>query len=79
MGTRPLGTLCGGALGTWIGWRPTLMVGGVGILLAAAWVVCSDIRALRAPPDMQEDSTSAGTNMVVPMSVFESNAPRTGD
>jgi predicted MFS family arabinose efflux permease len=43
-GTMPLGALLGGALGTWIGLRPTLWVAQIGELLAAGWVIASPLR-----------------------------------
>lgn len=49
-GTIPLGALLGGALGEWIGLRPTLVVGAVGMLLAICSVLFSPVRALRDMP-----------------------------
>lgn len=46
-GTMPLGALLGGALGTWIGLRPTLWVSQVGEVLAAGWVITSPLRGMR--------------------------------
>lgn len=53
-GLLPLGALLGGALGQAIGLRPTLWIGAVASLGAAAWVWLSPLRGLRelpAPPD----------------------------
>ncbi len=60
-GTMPLGALLGGALGTWIGLRPTLWVSQIGEILAAGWVIASPLRAMRDLPayDAVEVSTSA--------------------
>lgn len=49
-GTLPLGGLLGGLLGERIGLRPTLIVGGVGALLACLWLILTPIRGLRAQP-----------------------------
>lgn len=49
-GTMPLGALLGGALGTWIGLRPTLWVSQIGEVLAAGWVIASPLRGLRDLP-----------------------------
>ncbi|MEH1166751.1 MFS transporter [Micromonospora sp. CPCC 205539] len=43
-GIRPLGALVGGALGTTIGLRPTLVVAGLGGVLAVLWLVASPVR-----------------------------------
>lgn len=50
----PIGALAGGAMGTWLGLRATLLVGGVGSLLAVSWVWWSPVRALRAVPEVLE-------------------------
>jgi MFS family permease len=42
----PLGALVGGALGETIGLRPTLLVAGVGILLAGLWIVLSPVPSI---------------------------------
>jgi len=49
-GAIPLGAVMGGVLGQAVGLRPTLMVGGMGMLLGVPWLVCSPIRALRDAP-----------------------------
>ncbi|MEV4658628.1 MFS transporter [Micromonospora sp. NPDC049301] len=43
-GIRPLGALVGGALGTTIGLRPTLVVAGLGGVLAVLWLLASPVR-----------------------------------
>lgn len=43
-GAIPIGSLLGGALGSAIGLRPTLLVGGIGVLLAFIWVALSPLR-----------------------------------
>jgi MFS family permease len=49
-GTMPVGALLGGALGTWIGIRPTLWIGVVGGALAGLFVFFSPLRTLRDVP-----------------------------
>lgn len=44
MGAALLGTLLGGALGEWVGVRPTLFLGGAGTLLAALLLALSPLR-----------------------------------
>jgi MFS family permease len=50
-GTIPLGGLAGGALGTWIGLRPTLVIGAIGGGLAFLWILLSPQRHLREMPE----------------------------
>ena len=50
-GTMPLGALFGGALGTWIGLRPTLWVCAVGSILSSLFVFFSPLRRMRDVPD----------------------------
>jgi hypothetical protein len=50
-GTLPLGSLLGGALGTWIGLRPTIWIGVVGNASAGLFVLFSPLRRLRDVPD----------------------------
>ncbi|MBM0235029.1 MFS transporter [Micromonospora sp. STR1_7] len=45
-GIRPLGALVGGALGTTIGLRPTLVVAGLGGTLAVLWLLASPVRRI---------------------------------
>jgi predicted MFS family arabinose efflux permease len=49
-GTMPLGSLLGGALGTWIGIVPTLWITVAGSALAALWVVASPLIGMRDLP-----------------------------
>ena len=46
-GMRPLGALTGGALGTWLGIRPTLWVAAVGGTLGVLWLLPSPIPRIR--------------------------------
>jgi MFS family permease len=50
-GIRPLGALAGGALGAWIGVRPTLWVATVGALLGSLWLLPSPVLGLRELPE----------------------------
>ena len=50
-GIRPLGSLAGGALGAWIGVRPTLWVASLGALAGVLWLVPSPVPALRELPE----------------------------
>lgn len=50
-GVRPLGALVGGALGTWIGVRPTLWLATAGALLGVLWLLPSPILRLRELPE----------------------------
>jgi MFS family permease len=49
-GTRPLGALAGGALGTAIGLRPTLWIATLGALLAVLWLLPSPVPRIRKLP-----------------------------
>jgi MFS family permease len=49
-GVRPLGALLGGALGAWIGLRPTLWLTGTAALLGVVWLVASPLRDVRELP-----------------------------
>lgn len=58
-GTIPVGTLAGGALGSWLGLRETIVIGGVGTTLAVLWIVFSPQRHLREMPEPIDDETVA--------------------
>ena len=58
-GTIPLGTLAGGALGTWIGLRETIVVGAIGGGLAFLWILFSPQRHLREMPEPIDDDGAA--------------------
>lgn len=49
-GTIPFGALFGGALGTWIGLRPTLWVCAIGVWSASLWLIFSPLRRMRDVP-----------------------------
>ena len=48
--TMPVGALLGGALGSWIGLRPTLWIGAAIMSLTGGWLVASPLRGLRDIP-----------------------------
>ena len=54
-GTIPVGTLAGGALGSWLGLRQTIVIGGIGTTLAVLWIVFSPQRHLREMPEPVDD------------------------
>jgi MFS family permease len=54
-GTIPLGTLAGGALGTWVGLREAIVVGALGSSLSFLWILLSPQRHLRELPEPVED------------------------
>lgn len=53
-GVRPLGSLAGGALGAWIGLRPTLWIACTGALLGVLWLLPSPMPRLRELPEAAE-------------------------
>jgi predicted MFS family arabinose efflux permease len=54
-GLVPLGALLGGAVAGHYGLRPSVLIAGLGTLLAVLWVLFSPIRGLRvAPPPVEE-------------------------
>ena len=62
-GVRPFGALLGGVLGQRVGLSPTLTVGALGILVAAAWITASPIRAIRtAQVEVAPNPHSASTD-----------------
>ena len=62
-GTIPLGTLAGGALGTWLGLREAIAIGAVGSGLSFLWILLSPQRHLREMPEPVDD-TPAGADPV---------------
>ena len=50
-GTIPIGTLAGGILGSLVGLRETIAIGGIGCGLAVLWIVFSPQRSLREMPE----------------------------
>jgi hypothetical protein len=60
-GTMPFGSLIGGALGSAIGVRETLLIAGIGSVLPVAWVLWSPVRTLREMPDGPPTTESEAT------------------
>jgi MFS family permease len=58
-GTIPLGALLGGALGTWVGLRETLVVGAIGGSLSFLWIFLSPQRHLREMPEPFPEQAAA--------------------
>jgi MFS family permease len=50
-GIRPIGALFGGALGAWIGVRPTLWVATIGAVAGVLWLLPSPVPRLRELPE----------------------------
>jgi MFS family permease len=53
-GVRPIGALVGGALGTWIGLRPTLWIASLGAIAGVLWLLPSPVPRLRELPEVEE-------------------------
>jgi predicted MFS family arabinose efflux permease len=53
-GVRPIGALVGGALGTWIGLRPTLWIASLGAIAGVLWLLPSPVLRLRDLPEVEE-------------------------
>jgi MFS family permease len=54
-GTIPVGTLLGGALGSWIGVKETLIIGGIGTCLPFLPVLFSPLRGVREMPEPPDE------------------------
>ena len=57
-GTIPIGALTGGALGTWIGLRETLVIGAIGSGASFLWILLSPQRHLREMPEPIDDTVA---------------------
>lgn len=55
-GTRPLGAVAGGLLGTFIGQRPTLWIVAAGGTTGFLWLLPSPLRKFRMPEESGEDA-----------------------
>ena len=53
MGVRPLGSLLGGALGTAVGLRPTLVIATLGAIAGVLWLLPSPYPRMRELPEAQ--------------------------
>jgi MFS family permease len=65
-GTIPIGTLTGGALGSWVGLRETIVIGAIGGGLSFLWILLSPQRHLRDMPEPIEEepvSTELGPTL----------------
>ncbi|MFN8517243.1 MAG: MFS transporter [Thermomicrobiales bacterium] len=58
-GAMAVGALAGGALGQWLGLRPTLIVAAVGMLCAPLGLLLSPVRGLREQPAAMEQRATA--------------------
>ncbi len=54
-GMVPIGGILGGLLGEWLGLRPTLLAGAIGIAVSVVWLWCSPVRSLRDQPGQGAD------------------------
>jgi MFS family permease len=54
-GTMPLGALSGGALATWLGLRPALWIGGIGMLFTFLPILLSPVRSIEKMPEPAEE------------------------
>ena len=61
-GVMPLGALAAGGLGAWLGVVPTMWIGAIGGLVAAAFVVFGPFWALRELPAAIEEETDAAAS-----------------
>ena len=59
-GTIPIGALAGGALGTWIGLQPAILVGAIGSFLSIPPVVFSPVWGLRRIPEAPDGAAGPG-------------------
>ena len=50
-GIRPIGSLFGGAMGAWIGVRPTLWLATIGAIAGVLWLLPSPVPGLRELPE----------------------------
>jgi MFS family permease len=62
-GTIPIGTLLGGALGTWVGLRETIVIGAIGGGLSFLWLLFSPQRHLREMPEPIDEEAAAETGL----------------
>jgi MFS family permease len=53
-GVRPIGALLGGALGTWIGLRPTLWIASAAAVAGVLWLLPSPLMRMRELPDVED-------------------------
>lgn len=65
-GVIPLGNLCGGAIGSWIGLRTAIWVGGVGATISVLPLLLSPMRTVRVTEDAQELVASLNASLLEP-------------
>jgi MFS family permease len=58
-GVRPLGALAGGAVGSWLGLRPTLWLATAGGLLGVLWLLPSPVMRLRELPEAASEEAAS--------------------
>jgi MFS family permease len=58
-GTRPLGAVAGGIIGSWLGVRPTLWIAAAGGIAGALWLIPSPLPRFRMP-EAADASSEAG-------------------
>ena len=65
-GTIPIGSLLGGALGTWLGLRETIWIGAIGSFIAFLPPLLSPVRHLKRIPEAAAESDGDGGPAVAP-------------
>lgn len=63
-GVIPLGNLCGGAIGSWIGLRTAIWVGGAGATISVLPLLLSPMRTVRVTEDAQELVASLNASLL---------------
>jgi MFS family permease len=58
-GGIPVGSLVGGALGSWVGLRETIVIGGIGGTFSVLWIVFSPQRQLHDMPEPIDEESVA--------------------
>jgi hypothetical protein len=75
-GTRPVGALLGGVLGSLVGLRPTLWIAAAGGTLGALWLLPSPVARFRMP---SSEPAAAGTGIAAaPEPVADRGRPGRG-
>jgi MFS family permease len=65
-GTRPLGAVAGGTLGSWLGIRPTLWIAAAGGTAGVLWLLASPVPRFRMP-DTTPEPAAAGPAPLAPV------------
>lgn len=66
-GVIPLGNLCGGAIGSWIGLRTAIWVGGVGATVSVLPLLLSPMRSVRVTEDAEALVASLNESLLDPV------------